>query len=129
MWAVGGSTTAQRGGQSLLEHWDGIRWTRVREPTLRYGALLYGASAVSTDDVWAVGYQGTSQGFESAPLTEHWDGTTWSVVPAPSPSQVGQNLFNSVAAISADDAWAVGDGGNGPFIEHWDGAAWTIVTG
>src|SRR5262249_15945190 len=45
----------------------------------------------------------------------------------------GSNILLSVAAVSADDVWAVGFGfhqGNPLFqtlVEHWDGSAWSIV--
>jgi hypothetical protein len=47
----------------------------------------------------------------------HWDGQAWSTVAAP---EVGG--LNAVAAISADDGWAVGNS-----ILHWDGSSWTKV--
>jgi hypothetical protein len=61
-------------------------------------------------------------------LIEHWDGSSWSVVPSPSPEQ---SVLFGVAATSASDAWAVGldqdqpSGSPLPLIEHWDGTSWT----
>jgi hypothetical protein len=63
------------------------------------------------------------------PLTEHWDGAVWNIVP--SPSLKGGSLYG-VAAISSNDVWAVGQSGVYTFnslIEHWDGTAWSIVSG
>src|SRR3954453_16971703 len=57
-------------------------------------------------------------------LAEHWDGSAWSVVPSPNPSS-GNNTLNSVAAISANDAWAVGSSSGGPIALHWDGSTWS----
>jgi hypothetical protein len=62
-------------------------------------------------------------------LAEHWDGTSWSVVPTASLS-VGAVVLTDVVAISATDAWAVGyaqDSVFEPVTEHWDGTAWTAV--
>ena len=53
-------------------------------------------------------------------------GREWLPSPAGEPSLA---RLNSVAAVSASDAWAVGYGGKTPLIEHWDGSAWSIVTG
>ena len=39
---------------------------------------LYGVAVVSGTDVWAVG---SVSGGEGKPLIEHWDGTSWAVVP------------------------------------------------
>jgi len=66
---------------------------------------------------------------------EHWDGTTWSIVPSPN-AEMGAsatNLLNGVATLSASDAWAVGMASadqNAPayaLTEHWDGKRWSIV--
>ena len=42
--------------------------------------------------------------------------------------------LNGIAAVSADDIWAVGGGdfdttgSSATLIEHWDGTSWTIVS-
>ncbi len=55
----------------------------------------------------------------------------WAVSPHPFAGQ-GNSRFAGVAAIAADDVWAVGSyaGSNNydqTLTEHWDGNAWTIV--
>ena len=47
----------------------------------------------------------------------HWDGSRWSVVAAPDVGRLG-----AMAAITADDAWALGSG-----LLHWDGTSWHEV--
>jgi len=48
--------------------------------------ILYSASADSPSDVWAVGdQQGPDATFGT--LVEHWDGSSWSVVPAANPGR------------------------------------------
>jgi hypothetical protein len=64
------------------------------------------------------------------PLTEHWNGTKWAVVPVPNEGNGGA-FFNAVSAVSPTDVWAVGDfsnagGGSLPLIEHWDGHSWSV---
>ena len=58
----------------------------------------------------------------------HWDGAKWSIVESPG---FGNNyiFFSDVAALSANDVWAVGYeiDNNGPLIEHWDGSQWNVV--
>src|SRR5690349_24609207 len=44
------------------------------------------------------------------------------------PISSGYSSLIGVAAVSANDIWAVG-GGQRTVIEHWDGTAWTIVPG
>jgi hypothetical protein len=90
---------------------------------------LYAVSGASSEDVWAVG-QGYTLGTTNQTLIEHWDGSTWSVVPSPNLGDFTNFLFD-VSAISPTDAWAVGyaSGNNRTrsIIEHWDGGSWSIV--
>ncbi len=92
--------------------------------------LLTSVAAISTNDVWAVGYSFTSNGAPQT-LTEHWNGTQWSIVSSPSVG-IGDNYLNGVAAVSTNDVWAVGDyysmGFYHGLIEHWDGSSWSVVT-
>jgi hypothetical protein len=81
---------------------------------------LQGVSAVSSNDVWAVG----SQPPANHPLVEHWDGASWTISPSPA---VSRGLLNAVNAVSSSDVWAVGANGSGTLAEHWDGVRWTIV--
>ena len=59
---------------------------------------------------------------------EHWNGTAWSVVPSPNVGPV-LTLSHGVAAVSANDVWAVGsyDVTDKALVEHWDGTAWSVV--
>jgi hypothetical protein len=65
-------------------------------------------------------------------LTEHWDGTAWSIVSSPNPGATYTTL-SGVTCSSSSDCWAVGayigsSGANETLIEHWDGTAWSIVS-
>src|SRR5712692_5517563 len=107
VWAVGGSGSQMGGGQTLIEHWNGSHWQIVKSPNP--GSIynsLYGVTAVSATNVWAVGYYVHTTGVTQT-LIEHWNGSRWSVVKSPSPASMNNELF-SVAAVSASDDWAVG---------------------
>src|SRR6266436_451309 len=90
--------------------------------------LLTAVAVVSTNDIWAVGYS-FSMGFYHA-LIEHWDGTSWSVVTAPT-MRVGNHL-QGVAVVSQNNVWAVSYYFNGTvfqtLIEQWNGSSWSVVT-
>jgi len=106
VWAAGYENENSQGqyGGALIEHWDGSAWSLVHAPTLGFATTLYGLSARSSTDVWAVGYiwrVGTSY----TPLTEHWDGTTWTDVSPPDPGKAAE-LFGTLA--SSGTVWAVG---------------------
>ena len=90
------------------------------------GGQLDGVAAAPASGVWAAGSSTLGN-----PLTVRWDGRAWKRVPAPGGDHLTSpegGYLNDVAAVSADDAWAVGAGMfNRALIEHWDGAAWTRV--
>lgn len=131
LWAVGTAFGANSTSAGLIEHFNGTAWATVASPAPS-GArqvTLTGVSAASASDAWAVGFDLTSRSHTS-PVTEHWDGSSWSLVPAP------QNLqltgLSAVAEASASDVWAVGDDSSTtatgpPLIEHFDGSSWSIA--
>jgi hypothetical protein len=121
VWAVAGATSL---------HWDGQTWSQIPMARLRFGGVV-AVSALSPTNVWAVGTGPgvPTGGFSAHPtaVIEHWDGTRWSVVPSPNPNPQGNNSLVAVAAVSANDIWAVGHQLEGPFTEQWDGNKWSIV--
>src|SRR5438874_1811018 len=128
-WAVGTSGSQMSHGQTLTEHWNGNQWSVVKSPSpASMNNELFGVAAVSATDVWAVGFisHNTANGPVEQTLIEHWNGTSWSVVKSPN---VGTSpVLNGVAAVSATDAWAVGNSGfNQTLIEHWNGTSWSVV--
>jgi hypothetical protein len=138
VWAVGSAENVAPAGPSntLVERWDGTEWTIVPSPDVLADTgdaydHLYSVAGVSSSDVWAVGDYGTkAQEFGALPehtLIQHWDGTSWSVVPGPVLD--GRNALNAVTAISPDEVLAVGwywqDDVRQGLIERWDGASWT----
>ncbi|MBW8487013.1 WD40/YVTN/BNR-like repeat-containing protein [Actinomadura parmotrematis] len=45
------------------------------------------------------------------------------------PAVPGPHLLSGVAAVSATEAWAVGNAGQAPLAARWDGASWTVPPG
>jgi hypothetical protein len=126
VWAVGRSLSTGGVAQTLIEHWNGKAWAVVPSPNAStQNNQLAAVAAISANDVWAVGdFQNASNAFQT--LTEHWDGTSWSIVASPSGAGPQAGLLG-VAAVSTSDVWAVGDSGSGTLIEHWNGISWTVV--
>jgi hypothetical protein len=109
----------------LLLHWDGHSWSRVPAPSpgTRYVTTMFGVSAFSPSNVWAVGYYyNFSTGFVR-PLILHWNGKTVSEVPGPS----GLHLVgvDAIGGISRDDVWAIGGIPRAGLL-HWNGRAWSV---
>ncbi len=133
-WAVGAVERSVRTNTAFITRWDGTSWTRAQSPGgLGFGELQ-GVSAVASEDVWTVGFA------RDETLTEHWDGSSWSVVPSRNKGTLGSYL-QAVSTDGPDDAWAVGEWlvrvvqGPGqirrdvyrPLILHWDGVRWARV--
>lgn len=121
------------------ERWHGGRWTMTPLPTSpdpRTTQFQMGdVASLAADDAWAVGGLFSSGAIGLGGLgavIEHWDGTTWSVVPNPAADR-DNTTFRGMHAVSATDIWAVGYQGDAstdiavPLIEHYDGTAWREV--
>jgi hypothetical protein len=138
-WAVGfnGSDNIETSAM----HWDGANWKSVATPNIGEGTnKLNAVLALAPNDVWAVGFS-----TEVAPpkqaatqtLIEHFDGTSWTVVPSPNvgPNSANQsNRLLGLTANSANDIWAFGSyfppDGSGhqmTLLLHWDWTRWTIA--
>ena len=78
----------------------------------------------SASDCWAVGYYVNSGGPNASyrTLSEHWNGTSWSLGGGGSPNVSGAqgDFLQSVTCASVSDCWAVGDAlyGSGPGARH-----------
>ena len=133
IWAVGSYITSGSPNQTLIEHWDGSAWSIVASPNVASSYnFLDGVAAISTIDVWAVGYAQNSSTFFTQTLIEHWDGSAWTIVPSPNPG-TNYNFLYNLAVVSANNIWAVGDYPNTKdkeqtLAEHWNGSAWSVVT-
>jgi len=120
-------------------HWNGIAWTQVPAPGYGHAdpmgyadTLLAAVAAVAPGNAWIVGntsFLGTPQ-----TLVEHWDGSQWSVIA--SPVITGGSGFEAVAALNANDAWAVGFRAGGlpefsatsvTLTAHWNGNHWSAI--
>jgi hypothetical protein len=132
VWAVGGSGTG-----TLTERWNGSAWSVVPSPnpTGSVGASLRAVKSLANDDAWAVGTSSHSTGIPTRTLIEHWNGTSWSILPSPSPDGT-QNLLRAVDGVAANDVWAVGATGHDGYggapvaslVLHWNGSAWSQTT-
>jgi hypothetical protein len=123
-WAVGVVNTGEVNPGQVIEQWNGTQWSEYEGPTFNPGddPSLFGMTAVSATDIWAVGtlLTGDTQLLEA--LFEHWDGTAWT-------AKTGHfyGFFQGVSADAANDIWAVGYSNDVTFSEHYDGKNWTLV--
>jgi hypothetical protein len=140
-WAVGFKNSNNVNfSRTLIEHWNGSQWTIVSSPNpgsplsctrSNSGNVLTSVSAVSSNDVWAVGFFFSCTSLIQ-PLTLHWNGSTWTNIPNAPVLTNDNSALNGVVALASNDVWAVGyqPASNGavlPLIEHWNGVAWSMV--
>jgi hypothetical protein len=92
--------------------------------------ILFGVAAIASNDVWAVGNEGSL-----STLAEHWDGAAWNIVPTPdfNPNATNEVLVG-IVALSSDNIWTAGQyivplEGSAQFTltENWDGSNWNFV--
>jgi hypothetical protein len=124
--------TARTGGSdfTLVEHWDGARWSIVPSPDPAGStySVLSGVSCPNRLDCEAVGYTISRKG-RGSPLVERWNGRTWSIVASP---RANAAELSSVACAAANRCQASGfQTGSSrldrAFGERWNGRAWSVV--
>jgi hypothetical protein len=115
----------------LFEHWNGTSWSLVTSPIVE-DAIVTSLTAISSDDVWAVGSYG-----DDGNMSAHWNGKKWAVVSTPNVSSAGEVAQNELTAVSSGgtkDVWASGYVFNvndknvaEPFVLHWTGTRWLLT--
>lgn len=94
---------------SLAERWDGSRWSIEPTPGAGHESAneLDGVSCPSSTMCAAVGFIQTPA-FHNVPLTELWNGSTWSIQPSPNPSGSTETEPAAVSCVSREVCTAVG---------------------
>ena len=118
---------------TLIEIWNGKRWSVSPSPNPSGYSHLLGVSCTSSRDCEAVGlyeHNCTAHTGGSSGLVERWDGRDWSVVPSPA-TPCGSTQLQAVSCAAASDCTAVGLYFHGPgdwtLAESWNGTRWSIV--
>jgi len=109
-----------------------------------YTDHLVAVTATSPTNVWAAGNtpawdcDGARCPFGSLPLMLHWNGVRWGVVALPNLSTSEFVTLQDVAAVTANDVWAVGSRSDlvlspapafhsWPLLLHFNGARWVTA--
>ena len=96
--------------------------------------FLNGVDMVATGDVWSAGGTLFDSTGKERTLLLHWNGTSWTRVPSPSPSPggpAGGSFLNGVDMVATSDVWSAGGtvfdstGNERTLLLHWNGMAWT----
>ena len=119
---------------TLIEHWNGTRWSIVPSPNPAAGIpgdtdVLTAISGTGPVNLWAAGWDANEATMTIQLLFDHWNGTTWKAVTSPTPLMASQ-FASGITAISPSNIWAVGKDethGSRNLSAHWNGTAWSIV--
>jgi len=104
VWAVGSAWDWEQPRSPIALHGDGATWRIVpNADAVPSDAALSDVAVVSSAEVFAVGSAA------GRTLVQRWNGSSWEVVPTPSPGD-RDDLFGVVVAPSG--AWAVGSTGD-----------------
>jgi hypothetical protein len=110
VWAVGVAQTVSGGisERSLAMHWNGTSWTAVTPPRAEADSedQLQAVTALSSTNVWAVGYYRTPGGPDSETLLLHWTSTGWTR--NPSPNDGSEATLFGASSLAPGTIWAVG---------------------
>ncbi len=116
--------------QPLTMRWDGQHIENIETIVLPGNrGILLAIKALSSSDVWAVGYSNTYKtASQKHKLLIHFDGEYWQEISSPNPSEEGAQL-NAIDGSGPNDIWAVGSfiASAKPyaFILHYDGHTWS----
>ena len=136
IWVVG-STLNTATDEFVPEalHYNGTAWSVVAMPQAGTNSSAIGAvTDISPTNAWAVGEDiGATSAVGGSTLIEHWNGSSWSIVPSPTPG--ADPGLTGVAARGPDDVYAVGSNVpsvNGGTVQgmilRWNGSAWSVDT-
>jgi hypothetical protein len=109
-------------------------WTVVPAPNVSVEDFLNGLAGFSSSNLWSVGTAYRTDGTDSSSgLIEQYNGTSWQIASAPSPTGCKYCSLTGVSGSSASDVWAVGEeffnkASYGALIEHYNGSAWSLVS-
>ena len=119
-FAVG--SVAARTTSTLLERWDGTKWTVVPLKNMPSANHLFGIACPGATTCLAVGRKAwTTAGFRTLAL--RWNGTTWTALTPANQPGATSNWLNEVTCPSATQCRAVGtslaDGTYHSLIEYY----------
>jgi hypothetical protein len=114
------------GNYSLAELWNGDKWFVLPAPNpSTVQDQLNGISCTSTTQCMAVGFLQNVSSNVHDPLSEEWNGVSWSAVTNPATNAE----LSSVSCTSPKHCMAVGavGGFDATFGEIWDGNTWSVL--
>ena len=121
--------------KTLVERWNGVRWSIQASPNPVAIAVsaLASVRCVSSSLCFAVGsaFVGTTDSSAEHTLVERWNGSSWSIVTSPNQPSANDSGLTGVTCTSTTSCFAVGhydtDLVTRTLVERWNGTSWSIV--
>jgi hypothetical protein len=117
---------------TMAETWNGTTWSALSSPnkTSAYDNWFSGVSCTSSTTCVAVGAYSYGPNDTPLALAETWNGSAWSIAPAPARSN--DSFLTGVSCTRANSCMAVGvyvnsSGEQVTLAEAWNGSAWSVV--
>ncbi len=130
--AVGAAENSSHVYGTLIEEWNGAKWSLMTSPDEGSGDnYLNAVSCSDATDCVAVGFDYSSSS-QTQTLVETWDGTSWSIATSPDVGS-GDNLLAGVSCSDPTECTAVGSSYSSTgvwrtLVESFDGTSWTTAT-
>ncbi|MFG2713697.1 hypothetical protein ACGFX2_24510 [Streptomyces goshikiensis] len=122
VWVVGRRARAYN--EASVARWNGSAWRGVALPsTLGAFTQLLAVEVVGANDVWVAGTTGASAAGPKTSLVMHWNGTSWTTLPAPFGAAAGQV---STLLVRGTECWAGGIAADRATVASWNGRAWSV---
>ncbi|GAB3820079.1 hypothetical protein GCM10028799_28660 [Kribbella italica] len=121
VWAVGATEDPENGDRALLQRWNGMAWSRVKNPVEPVaGSSQYTAVTAAGAGV-LVGEAATDADGNYQTAVRRYAGGKWTALPSAGLQHI--IYLDDLEQVSPQDVWAAGIGG----MARYDGKAWREV--
>ncbi|MBI0317688.1 hypothetical protein JBF12_32890 [Streptomyces javensis] len=130
-WAAG-TLADNTSAPVVLQHWDGVKWTKVGHAAPAEGSLSFvgDLAAFGAKAAWLTSFDWDPNGGTQVSRLERWTGSAWQTVSLPAAPGGGEVQPWDITGTGPDDVWVTASAMTGevsvPLLYHWNGGGWTV---